>query len=266
MPSRFAGTVMLVTGGASGIGRATVERAAEEGAQVAVLDRNGEAAGELAKILGDAGRKAVGVTADITDEAQVERAVAAAVKALGPIGLLVNNAGVATLDTFEACNPARWRRELDINLTGHWLVTRAVLPSLLQKGGVIVNVATVNALTSIAEPAYSAAKAGLLQLTRQLATDYGPRGIRCNAVVPGSIRTPIWDRRLHERPDILDTLRKWYPVGRVGTPEDVAAAILFLASSEAGFINGASLVVDGGLTAGLGQFTREIMDDGAAQG
>jgi NAD(P)-dependent dehydrogenase (short-subunit alcohol dehydrogenase family) len=109
-----------------------------------------------------------------------------------------------------------------------------------------------------------AALPGLLQLTRQLATDYGPRGIRCNAVVPGSIRTPIWDRRLSERPDILDTLRKWYPVGRVGTPEDVASAILFLASAEAGFINGASLAVDGGLTAGLGQFTREIMDDGTS--
>lgn len=265
MQPRFAGAMMVVTGGASGIGRATVVRAAEEGARVAILDLKGDAATELAKTLGDAGRKVVAIAADITDETQVERAVAAAVQALGPVTVLVNNAGVATLDTFEACDPARWRRELDINLTGHWLVTRAVLPSLLLKGGAIVNVATVNALTSIAEPAYSAAKAGLLQLTRQLATEYGPRGVRCNAVVPGSIRTPIWERRLRERPEILDTLTKWYPVGRVGAPEDVAAAILFLASGEAGFINGASLVVDGGLTAGLSQLTRELTDDGAAQ-
>lgn len=261
IPGRFADAVVLVTGGASGIGRATVERASQEGARVAILDRNGEAASALVATLSGAGRKVAAFSVDITDEGQVERAVAGAVAALGPIGVLVNNAGVATLDTFEACDPTRWRRELDINLTGHWLVTRAALPSLLETGGAIVNVATVNALTSIAEPAYSAAKAGLLQLTRQLATDYGPRGVRCNAVVPGSIRTPIWDRRLQERPDLLDTLRKWYPVGRVGTPEDVAAAILFLASSEAGFINGASLVVDGGLTAGLAQLTRDVMGD-----
>jgi NAD(P)-dependent dehydrogenase (short-subunit alcohol dehydrogenase family) len=256
--SRFADTPMLVTGGASGIGRATVERAAAEGAAVAILDKNGDAASALAGALASAGHKVVAVVADVTDEEQVARAVEEATARLGAIRVLVNNAGGAKTETFEAADPASWRAELDLNLTGAWLVTRAVLPSLLGAGGAIVNVATVNALTAIAEPAYSAAKAGLLQLTKQLATEYGPRGIRTNAVVPGSIRTPIWDDRLRDRPDLLDTLRKWYPVGRVGVPGDVAAAILFLASADAGFINGASLVVDGGLTAGIGPMMREI--------
>ena len=183
-PERFRDRVMLVTGGASGIGRATVERAAAEGAAVIILDRDGDGATRLAGTLTAAGHTALAVTADITDDRQVADAVA--------------------------------------------------------------------------EPAYSAAKAGLLQLTRQLATEYGPRGVRANAVVPGSIRTPIWDRCLPERPGLLDDVGKWYPVGRAGRLEEVAAAMLFLASAEAGFINGASLVVDGGLTVGLGPMMREI--------
>jgi NAD(P)-dependent dehydrogenase (short-subunit alcohol dehydrogenase family) len=257
VPERFAGSTILVTGGASGIGRATVERAAAEGAAVAILDRNAQAAALLVDALGRAGHDGLAVAADITDERQVAAAVGEVGQALGPIHVLVNNAGGATAGTFEASDPARWRAEIDLNLTGAWLVTRAVLSWMPDSGGAIVNVATVNALTAIAEPAYSAAKAGLLQLTRQLATEYAPRGIRTNAVVPGSIRTPIWDDRLRERPDLLDQLRKWYPVGRVGAPDDVAAAILFLASRDAAFINGASLVVDGGLTAGL----RPMMDE-----
>ncbi len=261
-PGRFRDRVMLVTGGASGIGRATVERAAAEGAAVIILDRDGEGAKRLAAALTGAGQKAFAVAANITDDRQVAAAVADGLEALGAIDVLVNNAGAVSAETFEASDPAGWRADIDLNLTGAWLVTRAALPHLLGRGGAIVNVATVNALTAVAEPAYSAAKAGLLQLTRQLATEYGPRGVRANAVVPGSIRTPIWDQRLQERPGLLDGLVKWYPVGRVGRPEEVAAAILFLASDEAGFINGASLVVDGGLTAGLGPMMRDIRGEG----
>ena len=249
---------MLVTGGASGIGRATVERAVAEGAAVAILDRNGDAAMAVAASLEAAGHRVVAVVADITQEAEVAQAIGKATGTLGPITVLVNNAGGAHVETFEASAPESWRAEIDLNLTGAWLVTRAVLPSLLEGGGSIVNVATVNALTAVAEPAYSAAKAGLLQLTKQLATEFGPHGIRTNAVVPGSIRTPLWDDRLRDRPDLLDTLRRWYPIGRVGTPEDVAAAILFLASADADFINGAALVVDGGLTVGMGLMMEQI--------
>ena len=263
-PGRFAGAVVLVTGGASGIGRATAARAAAEGAAVAILDRNAEGASSFAAELARKGHRAVAVVADVTRDEEIGRAVMEAIEKLGPISMLVNNVGGTRTETFDDCDPTRWRAEIELNLTGPWLVTRATLPHLLATRGTIVNVATVNALTSIAEPAYSAAKAGILQLTRQLASEYGPRGIRTNAVVPGSIRTPIWDWRLQERPDLLDKLSVWYPVRRVGTPEEVAAAILFLASAEAGFINGASLVVDGGLTIGLGRMTRDIIGDDAA--
>ena len=139
-------------------------------------------------------------------------------------------------------------------------MTRAVVPSMLGRGGgAIVNITTVNGLTTIAEPTYRAAEAGLLQFIRQLAVEYGPNGVRANAVVPGSIRTPIWDHRLAKAPHLLDILRRWYSVGRVGEPEDVAAAVLFLASAEAALISGANLLIDGELMAGLPQMTKDIL-------
>jgi NAD(P)-dependent dehydrogenase (short-subunit alcohol dehydrogenase family) len=255
--------VMLVTGGASGIGRATVERAVREGAEVAIVDKNANGAVELALQLEQAGHRTIGLGADITDVQAIARAVGEAVAALGPISVLVNNAGGTSAQTFEDMDPTRWRADVELNLNGAYFTTRAVVPSMLQRGGgVIINVATVNALTAIAEPAYSAAKAGLLQFTRQLAVEYGPHGIRANTIVPGSIRTPIWNHRLKERPGLLDALRRWYPVERIGEPEDVAAAILFLSSAEASFVSGASLVVDGGLTAGLPQMTYDIFSAG----
>jgi NAD(P)-dependent dehydrogenase (short-subunit alcohol dehydrogenase family) len=257
---RFAGAVALVTGGASGIGRAVAERLSREGAKVAILDKNGDGAEAVAAAIRGTGGSASAGAVDVTDPDAVAAAIGCAVAALGPATVLVNNAGGPTGQTFEDTGPKQWRTDLELNLSAAFYVSRAALPSMLAAGGgAIVNVATVNALLSIAEPAYSAAKAGLLQLTRQVAVDYGPRGIRANAVVPGSIRTPIWAERLARQPSMLDALRRWYPVGRVGEPEDVAAAVAFLASPEAGFINGATLLVDGGLTAGLPQMTREVL-------
>ena len=257
---RFTGAVALVTGGASGIGRAISERIAREGADVAILDKNEKSAEAVAIGLRGRGSKAVAIAVDITNDVAVAKAVGRAADALGPISVLINNAGGVTGETFQDTDPAIWRADIELNLNGAFFVTRAAVPSMLGRGGgAIVNVATVNGLTSISEPAYSAAKAGLLQFTRQLAVEYGPRGIRANAVVPGSIRTPIWNKRLAKTPHILDVLRRWYPVGRVGEPDDVAAAVLFLASAEAGFITGAHLLVDGGLMAGLPQMTRDVL-------
>jgi NAD(P)-dependent dehydrogenase (short-subunit alcohol dehydrogenase family) len=257
---RFTDAVALVTGGASGIGRAIAQRIAQEGADVAVLDINEKSAEAVAASLRERGRNSVAIAVDITNDVAVAKAVGKAVEALGPIAVLVNNAGGVTGETFQDTDPTIWRADIELNLNGAFFVTRAAMPSMLDRGeGAIVNVATVNGLTSLSEPAYSAAKAGLLQFTRQLAVEYGPKRIRANAVVPGTIRTPIWDKRLAKTPHILDVLKRWYPVGRVGEPDDVAAAVLFLASAEADFINGAHLLVDGGLMAGLPQMTRDIL-------
>ncbi|MBX3567104.1 MAG: glucose 1-dehydrogenase [Rhizobiaceae bacterium] len=249
-----------MTGGGSGIGRAVVERFAREGGDVAILDRNGAAAETVASAVREKGRRAVALAADITDPEGVEKAVNRAVEELGPLSVLINNAGAARAQTFSDSTPENWRADVELNLNGAYFVTRAAIPSMVKRGGgAIVCVATVNALVALAEPAYSAGKAGLLQFARQLAVEYGPHNIRANTIIPGSVRTPWWDDRLTREPKLLDALRRWYPVGRVGEAEDLAAAILFLASQEAAFITGTSLTVDGGLTAGMPQFTADIM-------
>ncbi|WP_136618665.1 MULTISPECIES: SDR family NAD(P)-dependent oxidoreductase [Mesorhizobium] len=252
----LTGKVAFVTGGAAGVGYAVVDRLLSEGARVAIVDKD-----EAALLRAAAAFKScLTFAVDVMDEAQVQAAVAGTVANLGSVDILVNNVGRTRYETFNDLDVERWRAELDLNLTASYIVARTVLPGMVERGsGAIVNVASVNALFNVGNPAYSAAKAGLLQFTRQLAVDYGPRGIRSNAVLPATIRTAgTWDWRIKEQPEVLDTLRKWYPLGRIAEPEEIASAIIFLASSEASFVNGASLVVDGGLTAGNAQMSREI--------
>jgi NAD(P)-dependent dehydrogenase (short-subunit alcohol dehydrogenase family) len=255
--ARFAGGVALVTGGASGIGRAIAERIAREGADVAILDKNGGSAEAVASTVRQGGRKSVPIVVDITDATAVGKAVGEAIAALGPLSVLVNNAGGVVGQTFDDTDPAIWRGDIELNLSGAFYVTRATLPAMPAWERSSASRLSMRWLRSRSLP--TAPPRLALQLTRQLAVEYGPRGVRTNAVIPGSIRTPIWDHRLAKVPQILDVLRRWYPVGRVGEPEDVAAAVLFLASAEAGFINGAELLVDGGLMAGLPQMTKDIM-------
>jgi NAD(P)-dependent dehydrogenase (short-subunit alcohol dehydrogenase family) len=252
--NRFESKVALITGGGRGIGRATALRLAGEGAAIAVLDRDGAVAEEAARALRDGGAKALALEADITDEARMRDALGSIGDELGPIDVLVNNATRARKGNLEQTDPADWAAEIEGTLTGAFLVTRCVLPGMVERGrGAIVNVGSVNGLTYLGNPAYSAGKAGLLNLTRALAVEYGPRGIRANMVSPGTVRTgsPNWQKRLAKDPQVFDKLARWYPVGRVGEPQDIAAAIAFLASDEAAFVNGANLVVDGGLTAGM---------------
>lgn len=259
--SRFHGRTALVTGGGRGIGRATVLRLGREGAAVAVVDLDSEAAHAVVRELAGIGRTGVALTADIGDDASALRVVLDAEKALGPLHVLVNNAAHTTRSTLEATAPADWDAELRVTLRGAYLVTRAVLPGMAERGhGAIVSVASVNGLMSFGNPAYSAAKAGLINLMRSVAVEYGPHGIRANAVSPGSVRTehPSWQQRQARDPAIFDKLARWYPVGRIGAPEDIAAAIAFLASDEAAFVSGANLVVDGGLTAGMAPMVREL--------
>ena len=258
---RYAGKVTLITGAGRGIGRATALRLASEGAALAILDRDGPAAQQAAKEVEQSGARALALEADITDQAAVAAAIEQVLAAFARIDVLVNNAARALCGNLEQTGPEDWRSELDGTLTGAFLVTRAVLAPMLKEGrGAIVNIGSVNGLVALGNPGYSAAKAGLLNFTRSLATEYGPRGIRANMVSPGTVQTssPSWQKRLARDPQVFDKLARWYPVGRVGQPDDIAAAVAFIAADEAAFVNGANLVVDGGLTAGLAPMIEEL--------
>jgi len=258
---RFADKVVLITGAGRGIGRATAERLAHEGAAVAILDRDGAVADETSAALRVKGAKSLALCADITDRGALAGAIDQALQAFARIDVLVNNAARTLKGNLAQTTPEDWEQELAGTLSGAFLATQLVLPGMVAQGhGAIVNVGSVNGLTYLGNPGYSAAKAGLLNLTRALAVEYGPKGIRANMVSPGTVRTqsPSWQKRLAKDPQVFEKLARWYPVGRVGRPDDIAAAIAFLAADEAAFVNGANLVVDGGLTAGLPVMIEEL--------
>lgn len=259
--TRFIAKTVLVTGGGRGIGRATCLRLAQEGAAVAVVDRDLEPAQAVVREIVKTGRTAVALQADVTRADAARAMVRDAEKALGPLSVLVNNAAATSATTIEATEEADWDVEFDVTLRAAYLSMKAVLPGMVERGkGAIVAIGSVNGRVYVGNPAYSAAKAGLAMWVKAMAVEYGPQGIRTNMVSPGSIRTEnrSWTERIARDPEIFDKLARWYPVGRVGTPDDIAAAVAFLASDEAGFVNGAELVVDGGLTAGMGPFVKEI--------
>ena len=259
---RYAGKVAIVTGGGDGIGRETSLRLAAEGAAVLVFDISAVAAEATVAAIVAAGGRAARCVGSVTVEADVAAAVAMARETLGGLDVLVNNVAFTNRPVLEGIAPADWDREFDVTLKGAWLFARAVLPRLVGQGrGAIVNIGSVNGLMYFGNPAYSAAKAGLLSLTRSLAVEYGPKGVRANMVSPGTIQTnaPSWTARLKRDPKVFEKLARWYPVGRVGRPADIAAAVAFLAADEAGFVNGANLVVDGGLTAGMPVMADELL-------
>ena len=260
--TRFEGKAALVTGGGGGIGSAIARRLAVEGAAVGVLDRRGDAAAAVSARVEAAGGHALPLTAEITDPDSVAVALTQMTNAIGAPDVLINNAAWAVKGDLESTGLADWKAELEIDLDGQFVCAKAVLPGMVARGaGAIVNIGSVNGLMALGNPAYSAAKAGLLSFTRSLAVEYGPKGIRANMVSPGTVETDIetWRIRRQKNPKIFDRLARWYPVGRVGQPEDIAAAVAFVAADEAGFVNGANLVVDGGLTAGLPVMIEELI-------
>ncbi|MFH8977861.1 SDR family NAD(P)-dependent oxidoreductase [Streptomyces sp. NPDC017890] len=256
---RFTDHGVLITGAARGIGAATARRFAAEGARVLLTDVDLAAARRTAGELTEQGLLAEAFACDVADRTSVEAAVAHAANTFGALDVLVNNAYACSPDAplFEDEPDEGWARDLDVTLTGAYRCCRAALPHLAASGrGAIVGIGSVNGVQDFGNHAYSAAKAGLASLTRTLAGHAAARGVRVNLVAPGTVRTTAWAGRDEE----LAAVRRLYPLGRVGEPEDIAAAVAFLASRDASWITGTTLVVDGGLTAvntGFRQAVRE---------
>ena len=253
---RLAGRNTVVTGAASGIGRETALRFAEEGAAVVCADLNTEGAAAVAAEIAAKGATAHSAGVDITSERDAARLAEEALAALGRIDVLVNNAGVTILGGVAELSEADWQREIDINLSGAYRVSKAFWPHFAEAGGgAILSTASIAGVVAARQDAaYVASKAGLIMLTRCMALDGAPHGIRANCICPGFVDTTMFEGFIAEQPDPEASLARSAgrtPLGRIGTPRDIADGFVYLASDDARWITGTSLVIDGGLTIGL---------------
>lgn len=255
-PTRWA----FVTGAGGDIGGAIADLLAARGWGVVCADIDLARAEARAEAVRAAGGRAAALHVDVTDEASVNAAAEAAL-ALGDVRALVNNAGRAFAPSMRTTDYASWRRDMSVNLDGAFLCIHAFQDHLLDGGGSIVNMGSVNGIGMYGNPAYSAAKAGLMHLTRCLAVEFGAAGLRVNAVAPGTVRTRAWVERLAVNPQVFDELNAYYPLGKVAVPADVAAAVAFLVSDDASHITGIVLPVDGGISAGIPQLAAAVTQD-----
>lgn len=254
------GKVAVVFGaGSSGAGLSNGEAAARAyaaaGAAVAAVDVNPDEAARVARDITAAGGTGIGVTADVTSEDDVRRAVATVVRVLGTPHVVHNNVGVARTGSLLETDLDAWNAAIELNLTSAYLTCRHTLPHMLEAGrGVVINVSSLASIrdTGYVYPSYNATKAALNQLTVSLALTYAKQGIRANALLPGLIDTPLVTRQITRDPEALAARHAMSPTGRMGSPRDVANAAVFLASDRAAYINGVCLPVDGGLAARCG--------------
>lgn len=245
--SRFAGRVALVTGGASGIGHASAARLASEGAAVVIADIDTENGEAVCRQLEAGGNRALFVHADVTSADASERMVSEAVRAFGRLDVLVTSAGVGSGGTVVDTDEAQWDRVVDLDLRAVYLSSRHAIPAMRTSGGgSIVHIASIGGLRGDwGGASFSAAKGGVVNLTRSMAVAHASEGIRVNCICPGVVHTPLTARWLSD-PRTYESVLERHPIGRLGQPEDVAAAVAYLASDEAGFVTGAVLAVDGG--------------------
>jgi NAD(P)-dependent dehydrogenase (short-subunit alcohol dehydrogenase family) len=251
---RLENRVALVTGGGSGIGRATAIRLAQEGARVVVADKNPTGGSETVQSIQGQGHDALFVQADISKVADTERIVAESVKKYGQLNILVNNAAVIVEKNVVDTTEEDWDRIIDTNLKGTFFCAKYAIIQFRKQGtgGAIVNMASVNSFFAEGGiAAYCATKGGIAQLTRALAMDHSGEGIRVNAICPGWIETPLNANFFAIGPHIREQAAKLHAIGRIGQPEEIANGVLYLVSDEASFVTGAMLTIDGGFSAGL---------------
>jgi len=250
--AELAGRTIVITGGGRSIGREMATAAAAAKMKVAILEVNKETLDRTVAELKQQGGDVTGYVVDLQVESQIIDAITQVEKDFGTIEVLVNNA--AFHDSAELLDSSleMWNKTFAINTAAPFLCIRAVLPGMIaRKSGTIINIGTVNSKMMIGSDSYTASKAALHALTRTVAVRYGKHNIRCNTVVPGTIATEVWQERIDRNPAVFEQLKTWYPLGRVGKPSDITAAVLYLASDQAPWMTGTEFVVDGGLLAGF---------------
>ena len=259
MSNSLKGKTVVITGSGRSIGREMAIRIAAEGASVALLEINRENLEEVRSTIAAAGGDVRAYEIDLGSESQIIETILKVEKDFGKIDCLINNAMVHEAEDLLNTTLEVWNKSIQITLTAAFLCIRQVLPAMIKrKNGSIINIGTVNAKAMIGSDSYSAAKAGVHALTRTVAVRYGVDGIRCNTIVPGTIATAAWQERVDRNPNVFEDLKPWYPLGRVGTPKDIADAAIFLISEYSQWISGSELVVDGGLLAGYAPMFRTV--------
>lgn len=259
MSNSLKGKTVVITGSGRSIGREMAIRIAAEGASVALLEINKENLEEVRSTIAAAGGDVRAYEIDLGSEPQIIETISKVEKDFGKIDCLINNAMVHEAEDLLNTTLEVWNKSIQITLTAAFLCIRQVLPEMIKrKNGSIINIGTVNAKAMIGSDSYSAAKAGVHALTRTVAVRYGVDGIRCNTIVPGTIATAAWQERVDRNPNVFEDLKPWYPLGRVGTPKDIADAAIFLISEDSQWISGSELVVDGGLLAGYAPMFRTV--------